>query len=99
MAQGGTSEVLTGGAEEAGERLDRFLARRLPHFSRSRLQALIRGGEVTRDGAAVVDLGRRVRAGESYAVHVPEPEAAVPEAQAIPLAIVYEDAELIVVDK
>ena len=39
-------------AEEAGERLDRFLARRLSDFSRSRLQALIRAGEVTRDGIA-----------------------------------------------
>jgi 23S rRNA pseudouridine1911/1915/1917 synthase len=99
MARSGTSEVVAVGAEEAGERLDRFLARRLPQLSRSRLQALIRAGEVGCEGRAVADLGRRVRAGESYTVHVPEPEAAVPEAEAIPLAVLYEDAELIVVDK
>ena len=97
--QGGTSEVLTVGAEAAGERLDRFLARRLAQLSRSRLQALIRAREVARDGKAVTDLGRRVRAGESYTVHVPEPEPATPQAQAMPLAIVHEDAELIVLDK
>ena len=43
--------VVTVGAGEAGERLDRFLADRLADFSRSRLQALIRAGEVTRDGS------------------------------------------------
>lgn len=91
-------EVLTA-AGEAGERLDRFLARRLPGFSRSRLQALIRAGAVTRDGLVVQDLGLRVKAGERYAVRVPPPEPAAPEPQAMPLAIVYEDAHLIVIEK
>ena len=86
-------------AGEAGERLDRFLVGRLPDFSRSRLQALIRAGEVVREGAAVADLGRRVRAGETYTVDVPAPVAATPQSQAIPLAVVYEDAHLIVIDK
>ena len=99
MAGGGRSEVVTVGAEEAGERLDRFLARRLPEFSRSRLQALIRAGEVARDGAPVAGLGHRTKAGEIYAVHVPEPEPAAPQAQTMPLAVVYEDAHLIVIDK
>ena len=80
MAGSGTREVLTVGAEEAGERLDRFLARRLPDFSRSRLQALIRAGRVARDGAAVADLGHRIKAGETYSVDVPEPEPATPQA-------------------
>jgi 23S rRNA pseudouridine1911/1915/1917 synthase len=99
MAYGGTSEVVTVGAQEAGERLDRFLARRLPHFSRSRLQALIRAGRVARDGAAVGDLGHRTKAGETYSVEVPAPEPAAPQAEAMPLAIVHEDADLIVIDK
>jgi 23S rRNA pseudouridine1911/1915/1917 synthase len=86
-------------AEEAGERLDRFLARRLPDFSRSRLQALIRGGEVRRDGAPAGDLGHRVKAGESYTVDVPAPAPAAPQPQAIPLTVAYEDAHLIVIDK
>jgi 23S rRNA pseudouridine1911/1915/1917 synthase len=99
MANGGTSEVVTVGAQEAGERLDRFLADRLPHLSRSRLQALIRAGRVARDGAAVGDLGHRTKAGETYSVEVPEPEPAAPQAEAMPLAIVHEDADLIVIDK
>jgi 23S rRNA pseudouridine1911/1915/1917 synthase len=99
MANGGTSEVVTVGAQEAGERLDRFLAHRLPHLSRSRLQALIRAGRVARDGAAVGDLGHRTKAGETYSVEVPEPEPAAPQAEAMPLAIVHEDADLIVIDK
>ena len=48
---------LTVGKVEAGERLDRFLVGRLPDFSRSRLQALIRAGEVHMDGAPVEELG------------------------------------------
>jgi len=91
--------MVTVGAEEAGERLDRFLARRLPELSRSRLQALIRAGRVARDGVTVAGLGQRTKAGETYAVEMPAPEPAAPQAQAMPLAIVHEDADLIVVDK
>ena len=99
MPDNDTNESLTVGEVEAGERLDRFLARRLPALSRSRLQALIRAGKVQRDGAAVDALGHRTRAGETYAVHIPEPEPAHPQPQAMPLSIVYEDAHLVVVDK
>jgi 23S rRNA pseudouridine1911/1915/1917 synthase len=87
------------GAAEAGERLDRFLAARLPGFSRSRLQALIRAGEVTCSGQAVKDIGHKVRGGEAYAVAVPAPEPAEPAAEAIPLSVVFEDDHLIVIDK
>lgn len=94
-----SNEGVTAVATEAGERLDRFLTQRLPGLSRSRLQALIRAGAVTRDGAVAQELGRRVKAGEVYVVRVPPPEPALPEPQAIPLTIVYEDAHLIVIDK
>jgi 23S rRNA pseudouridine1911/1915/1917 synthase len=90
---------VTVGAEAAGERLDRFLAGRLADFSRSRLQALIRAGEVLRDGNAIAALGHRVKAGETYSVEVPAPAPAIPQGQAIPLAVVYEDAHLVVIDK
>ena len=99
MAGNDAHEVLTVAEPEAGERLDRFLARRLPSLSRSRLQALIRAGHVLRDGAAEAELGRRIRSGETYAVHLPEPEPAAIEPQAMPLSIVHEDADLIVIDK
>src|SRR5262245_12790190 len=93
------SHEIAAAADAAGERLDRFLARHLPGFRRSRLQALIRPGSVTRNGDVERDLGRRVKAGDTYVVRVPPPEPAEPEAQAIPLAIVHEDAHLIVIDK
>jgi 23S rRNA pseudouridine1911/1915/1917 synthase len=93
------TEIVTAAAEEAGERLDRVLARRLPAYSRARLQALIRAGAVARDGSAETDPGRRVKAGEHYAVRVPPPVPAAPAPQAIPLSVVYEDAHLIVIDK
>ena len=48
---------------------------------------------------AAGDMGQRVKAGETYTVDVPAPTPAAPQAQAIPLAVVYEDAHLIVIDK
>jgi 23S rRNA pseudouridine1911/1915/1917 synthase len=98
LHDGELHEVATG-AEEAGERLDRVLAARLPGLSRSRLQALIGAGAVTCNGLAVRDAGQRVKAGEAYTVAVPAPAPAEPEPQAMPLAIVYEDRDLIVIDK
>jgi 23S rRNA pseudouridine1911/1915/1917 synthase len=92
-------EKLTVENTEAGQRLDRFLALRLPALSRSRLQGLIRAGEVTRQGAPMADPGGKVKAGETYEVHVPAPVAAEPVAETIPLTVVYEDAHLIVIDK
>jgi 23S rRNA pseudouridine1911/1915/1917 synthase len=95
----GQQDTLTVAAAEAGERLDRFLVRRLPAFSRARLQALIRTGEVSLAGDPVRDVGRRIKADESYTVHVPPPEPAKPLPEEMPLAVVYEDAHLIVIDK
>jgi len=92
-------EKLTVGETEAGQRLDRFLVLRMPDLSRSRLQALIRAGEVTLKGAPVAGLGGKVKLGETYEVHVPPPVAAEPEPEIIPLKIVYEDRHLIVIDK
>jgi 23S rRNA pseudouridine1911/1915/1917 synthase len=92
-------EVLTVDEGAAGLRLDRFLANQLPALSRSRLQALIRAGEVTRKGIPICDFGGKVKAGEIYAVHIPPPQPARPEPEAIALSIAYEDQHLIVVDK
>jgi 23S rRNA pseudouridine1911/1915/1917 synthase len=92
-------EKHTVGETEAGQRLDRFLVLRMPDLSRSRLQALIRAGEVTLKGVAVAGLGGKVKRGETYEVHVPPPVAADPAPETIPLRIVYEDRHLIVIDK
>jgi 23S rRNA pseudouridine1911/1915/1917 synthase len=89
---------LTTDAAAAGQRLDAWLARRLPDLSRSRLQALIEAGEVRLDGKAVA-VSARLRAGQDVHVRVPPPAPAAPEAQDIPLEVVYEDERLLVVDK
>ncbi|HEU0061109.1 MAG TPA: RluA family pseudouridine synthase [Hyphomicrobiaceae bacterium] len=87
------------GAAEANQRLDRFLARRLPQISRSRLQALLRAGEVSRNETVVSNLSGKVKVGEIYELHVPASEAPDIAGQDIPLIILYEDPELIVIDK
>ena len=84
---------------QAGERLDRFLAQALPDLSRSRLQQLIAKGGITREGRTIGDANTRVKPGETYEIAVPTPAPASPLGQDIPLAIVYEDSDLIVIDK
>jgi 23S rRNA pseudouridine1911/1915/1917 synthase len=99
ISKGATRLALEVGAVEAGQRLDRFLAGRLSQLSRSRLQALVRSGEVSRNDTVVVSLSGRVKLGEVYEVRLPAPEPARIAPQQIPLAITYEDAHLIVIDK
>lgn len=88
---------------KAGTRLDRLLAEILPDLSRTRLKALIDGGSVVLDGAGAqatpLDPSRKVRQGEVFIVGVPPAEPAKPVAQDIPLDIVYEDEDVIVIDK
>ena len=81
------------------ERLDRALAAALPDLSRSRLKALIEAGQVSRDGARVREPSTRVKAGQTFAIILPNPAPAAPEAQAIALDVLYEDQDLIVIDK
>ena len=85
-------------AGEAGDRLDRLLAARTD-LSRTRLKALIQAGAVAIGPRTIRDPGYRVNAGEVIAVAVPPPEPAKPAAERIPLNVVYEDAEIIVIDK
>jgi 23S rRNA pseudouridine1911/1915/1917 synthase len=92
-------ETLTIGAAEAGERLDRVLAARVPALSRSRFKALILAGEVAIGGRTIRDPGHRVNVGDAVTVAVPPAEPAAPQGEAIPLAIVFEDDEIIVIDK
>jgi 23S rRNA pseudouridine1911/1915/1917 synthase len=94
----GPHEV-TAGPADAGQRLDRLLAAGLPDISRSRVKALVEAGHVTAGGATITDPSYRVKPGQTFAILLPEPEAAAPAGQAIALDIVYEDADLIVVNK
>ena len=85
-------------AAEAGERLDRVLAAHLD-LSRSRLKTLILAGEVAVGGRTIRDPGHRVNGGDVVTVTVPPAEPAVPQGEAIPLAILHEDDAVIVIDK
>ncbi len=89
---------LTVDAEAAGTRIDVFLAGVLPQHSRSQFQRLIREGRVTVDGAAVKP-NLALRAGQVVHVEVPPPTPATPAAQELDIPIVYQDEDVIVVDK
>jgi 23S rRNA pseudouridine1911/1915/1917 synthase len=99
MAISVTQKSLVVAEPEAGERLDRVLARHVAELSRSRLKALIEAGAVTLDGHTIRDPNHRVNSGAAIAVDVPPPEPAKPAAEAIPLRVIYEDDDIIVIDK
>ena len=96
-------------SDEAGERVDRCLAAALgashPELSRSRIKLLIEQGNLRMSEAAgaapatIDEPSYRVKPGQDFALTIPAPEAAVPQGQAIALNIVYEDKDLIVIDK
>ena len=82
-----------------GARLDSFLAKAVENLSRSRAKALILDGHVAVNGKPVGEAKRAVRDGERVVVLVPPPAPAEPEGEAIPLDIVFEDDDLLVIDK
>ncbi|MGA8356504.1 MAG: RluA family pseudouridine synthase [Xanthobacteraceae bacterium] len=103
MIESATPTSVLVAAEEAGERLDRVLARHLAEppaaLSRSRLKVLIEQGAVALDGETIRDPSHRVNSGDEIAVAVPPAEPAKPAAEPIPLHVVYEDDDIIVIDK
>lgn len=84
--------------EYAGQRLDRYLAQALPQFSRSRLQALIRAGEVQLRGKAA-RIRETVRSDDTVTVTIPPIKQIDAEAEEIPLEILFEDEDLLVLNK
>jgi 23S rRNA pseudouridine1911/1915/1917 synthase len=92
------SETLTVLEESDGVRLDRFLVSVLPDQSRSRIQRLIKEGRIQIAGKSA-RADQIVRAGQHVSVDVPEPVEALPAAEDLPLRIVYEDRDVVVVDK
>ena len=85
-------------AEYDGERLDAFLTALLPEQSRSQLQRLIKDGHVTGPGQSLRP-STPVRAGQHFAIDIPAPVAATPEAEALPLRILFEDPDVVVLEK
>ena len=80
-------------------RLDKLLLDRYFEFSRSRIEGLIKTGHVTVNGAVVTKAGAKVAETDDIKVEIPPPVPPIPIAEAIPLAIVYEDDDILVVDK
>jgi len=96
---GARPEVRRFTAETPGERLDRFLAGKCPDLSRSRIQELIRDGRVKVGGVIVTKPALRLRGGELVEVEVaPRPPLEVVPSP-LPLKVVYEDEDLLVIDK
>ncbi|HEY6995309.1 MAG TPA: RluA family pseudouridine synthase [Xanthobacteraceae bacterium] len=95
----GRSEKLVVAAEEAGERLDRVLAARVAELSRSRHKALILAGCVAIDGATIRDPGHRVNAGGTIQLDLPPAADDAIKPETMPLKVLFEDAEIIVIDK
>src|ERR1700738_2603284 len=91
--------VVTVAGDEGSIRLDRVLAVRLAELSRSRLKALILAGSVTVGSAPIRDPAYHVTAGDTITIDVPQAVAAEPLGEDIALDIVYEDDDIIVIDK
>ncbi len=98
-AKGEVRYVVDTGPGDAGARLDKLLAGALPDLSRSRIKALVLAGSLVAGGETITDPSYRVKPGQRFALTVPEPVPATPVGQDIALTVVYEDADLIVIDK
>ena len=80
-------------------RLDKLLLERYPDFSRSRIEGLVKAGFVTVNGVVAEKAGQKVSDADNIEVFVPPPVPAVPEPEDIPLDVVFEDDDIIVVNK
>lgn len=86
-------------AEDAPQRLDKYLVSCLPEFSRARLQALIQDGFVSIGGVPAHKSGQALGKGDAIQIRIPPPVPTTLEPEPIPLAIVFENEDLMVVDK
>ena len=82
-----------------GLRLDQFLTMVLHRQSRSQIQRLIKEGHVTAASGAPIRSSTAVRAGERFVIDLPELRPATPQPEALPLRIVFEDRDVVVLDK
>lgn len=101
MATGEAARRLEVEPDHDGTRLDNFLTALLPDQSRSQVQRLIKDGQVTDAQGAGKPLraSTAVRTGQVFAIAIPAAVAASPEPQALPLRIVFEDPDLVVLEK
>lgn len=85
--------------DDQPQRLDKYLVTQLPEFSRSRLQALIKDGLVIVDGIPAHKSGQLIDEGARVTLKIPPPEPAKLEAERIPLEIIFENDDLMIVNK
>ncbi len=78
--------------------MDQYLSRVFPELTRSRIQGLIEAGHAQVDGKSA-KAALRLKGGELLSLHVPAPVPALPVAEALPLSVLHEDKDLVVVDK
>lgn len=91
--------ILTVTENSAGQRLDKFLALNLPDLSRSRIQALIEQNMVSCSGKIITGTANKTKLHEQYIITIPAPAESHIKAQNIAINIVYEDSDLLVINK
>ena len=84
---------------QSGMRLDKFLTEIYPDQTRSFLQKLVKSGEIKVNGKPVIKAGFVVEGGDQVSASIPTPQAVEIEAENIPLDILYEDADVLIVNK
>ena len=82
-----------------GWRLDKFLVKSFPEISRSQIQRLLKDENITKNSVIITDSSLKVKDGDVYDLVIPEPVDATPEPEDIPLEVIYEDSDLLVVNK
>jgi 23S rRNA pseudouridine1911/1915/1917 synthase len=84
---------------ETSDRLDRFLALSFPEMSRARFQRLIADGQVSVEGIPATETRHKLKAGQLVTCIIPPAAHALPQAEIMPLEVIYEDRDLIVINK
>ncbi|TAH34782.1 MAG: RluA family pseudouridine synthase [Alphaproteobacteria bacterium] len=90
---------LSAGPADDHARLDKFLSQKLADLSRARIQALIKENQVRGNGKIISDPAHKVKSGQTYTITIPEIRDVPIAAQSIPLDIVYEDKDILVLNK
>ena len=89
----------TADADNAGDRLDRYLTSQIPDYSRSQIQRLIEDGHVAHSRYKKVKANNDIREGDVISVEVPEPEPTAAQPEDLPLEILFGDRDVVVVNK
>jgi 23S rRNA pseudouridine1911/1915/1917 synthase len=86
-------------AEDEGQRIDKYLAGKIEDVSRTRIKNLIQGNSIFVDGKIISDPSYKIKEGDSVSLTMPEPEEFYPKPENIPLDIIYEDNDILVLNK